>query len=73
MEIRGVIFDDAHLSLDLLDDQFSVRVEDDAVIKTITDIFKSSPHIKDQIESVQTRLTIPRLSHSIAMTMIRAK
>lgn len=53
MEIKGVIFDDAHLSLDLLDDQFSLRVDDAAVIKSITDIFKSSAHIKDKIESIQ--------------------
>lgn len=53
MEIKGVIFDDAHLSLDLLDDQFSLRVDDGAVIKSITDIFKSSPYIKEKIESLQ--------------------
>ncbi|MDD2758149.1 MAG: helicase C-terminal domain-containing protein [Patescibacteria group bacterium] len=53
MEIKGVIFDDAHLSLNLLDEQFFVRSEDARLIKNITDIFKSSPHIREKIDDIQ--------------------
>lgn len=53
MEIKGVIFDDAHLSLNLLDDQFSIRSDEPELIKTISDIFKSSPFIKEKIASIQ--------------------
>lgn len=52
-EIKGIIFDDAHLSLDLLDDQFTVRVDDGELIIKITDIFKSSEAIKEKIDSIQ--------------------
>lgn len=53
MEIKGVIFDDAHLSLDLLDDQYSLRSENATVIKAISDVFKTSPHIQEKINSIQ--------------------
>lgn len=53
MEIRGVIFDDAHLSLDLLDEQYSIRSDDVGLIKSISDIFKSSPHTQEKITSIQ--------------------
>lgn len=52
-EIKGIIFDDAHLSMDLLDEQFTLRIDDNALIKKITDIFKSSPLMKEKITSVQ--------------------
>jgi hypothetical protein len=54
LEIRGVIFDDAHLSLNLLDDQFSIRSADVSLIKGISEVFKSSPHIREKIISLQT-------------------
>lgn len=53
MEIKGVVFDDAHLSLNLLDDQYSVRSDDSTLIKDILNIFKSSPYIKEKIQSIQ--------------------
>ena len=53
MEIKSVIFDDAHLSLDLLDDQYSLRSENHEIIKAISNIFKSSPHIQEKINSIQ--------------------
>lgn len=53
MEIKGVIFDDAHLSLNLLNDQYSIRSDDKGLIKEITDIFLSSEHIKEKIERIQ--------------------
>lgn len=52
MEIKGVIFDDAHLSLDLLDDQFSLKTTNTQIIKEIADLFKSSPTIKEKISSI---------------------
>jgi Rad3-related DNA helicase len=52
-EIKGIVFDDAHLSLDLIDDQFTIRSEDQALIKKITDIFKTSPLVKEKIQSIQ--------------------
>lgn len=59
MEIRGVVFDDAHLSLNLLDDQYSIRSDDRALIKEISDLFKSSPFIKEKIESIQDGDPLP--------------
>jgi Rad3-related DNA helicase len=53
MEIKGVIFDDAHLSLDLLDDQYSLRSDNSSLIKSISDIFKTSDHIKEKIAAIQ--------------------
>jgi len=52
-EIKGIVFDDAHLSLDLLDEQFTLRTNDQTLIKKVTDIFKSSPVIKEKINSIQ--------------------
>jgi len=52
MEIKGVIFDDAHLSLDLLDEQFSLKIIDPLIIKDIVNIFKSSPSVKERIKSI---------------------
>jgi len=51
--IRGIVFDDAHLSLDLLDDQYTLRIEDTDLIKKITNIFKSSQVLKEKVSSVQ--------------------
>lgn len=59
LEIKGIIFDDAHLSLNLLDDQFSIRSNDKTLIKEITDVFKSSEHIKEKIESIQDGDPLP--------------
>lgn len=53
LEIKGIIFDDAHLSLNILDDQFTLKVENGDSLKKITDIFKSSPVIKEKIASIQ--------------------
>jgi len=53
LEIKGIIFDDAHLSLDLLDEQFTIRVDDGELIIKITNIFKSSEVIKEKIDSIQ--------------------
>jgi len=51
-EIKGIIFDDAHLSLDLLDEQFSLRINNFSIIKEVANIFKSSPSIKEKINSI---------------------
>jgi len=52
-EIGGIIFDDAHLSLDLLDKQYSLRVEEVDLIHEVLDIFKTSPTIKEKIISIK--------------------
>jgi len=59
LEIKGIIFDDAHLSIDLLDKQFTLRVDDGQLIKNITDIFKSSDVIKEKISSIQDGDPLP--------------
>lgn len=59
MEIKGVVFDDAHLSLNLLDDQYSIRSDDSTLIKAISDVFKTSPHIKEKILSIQDGDPLP--------------
>jgi hypothetical protein len=51
-EIKGVVFDDAHLSLDLLDDQFSIKTTDLSLIKSVASIFATSDHIKEKISSI---------------------
>lgn len=59
MEIKGVVFDDAHLSLNLLDDQYSIRSDDKALIKSVSDVFKTSPYIKEKIASIQDGDPLP--------------
>lgn len=53
-EIKGIIFDDAHLSLDRLDNQFRLSIEDYTLIKKITNIFKTSETVREKIESIQS-------------------
>jgi superfamily II DNA or RNA helicase len=55
MEIAGVIFDDAHLSLDLLDEQYSIKTTDFSVICEIANVFQFSPSIKEKINSIKER------------------
>lgn len=52
-EIKGMVFDDSHLSLDLFDEQFTLRIEDRKLIIKISDIFKSSSSIKEGVLSIQ--------------------
>lgn len=58
-EIRGIVFDDAHLALGLLDEQFTLKVENPVLMKKITDIFKSSPAIREKIASIQDNDPLP--------------
>jgi len=58
-EIKGIIFDDAHLALDLIDDQFTIKSEDEQLILNITNLFKSSEVIKEKINSIQEGDPIP--------------
>ncbi|MDP2655699.1 MAG: DEAD/DEAH box helicase family protein [bacterium] len=51
-EIVGIIFDDAHIALELLDKQYTFSIDDSELIKKILPLFEDSPTIGHKIESL---------------------
>lgn len=53
LDIVGVIFDDAHLSIELLDKQFTLVLNNQNLKEKIIDIFSNSDHIKEKLELIK--------------------
>ncbi len=53
VEVKGIIFDDAHLSVELLDKQFTLSINDDGTRQKVIDLFKNSPTSGSKIELIE--------------------
>lgn len=77
-ELKGVIFDDAHIALELLDQQYKISITDERLVKDIALVFSESPSIEHKIASIleddpQSMVMIPPLEWLKFNDVIRKK
>jgi hypothetical protein len=77
-ELRGVIFDDAHIALESLDQQYRVSVDNEELIREIATVFNQSSTIEHKIKSIiegdpQSMVMIPPLEWIEFNDVIREK
>lgn len=77
-ELRGVIFDDAHIALESLDQQYRISINDEDLIRDIAAVFDKSPTIEHRIKSIiegdpQSMVMVPPLEWTEFSDVVREK